>query len=359
MSVFWDSLGFDENPRSGIARHMVALESALSGLHRVVRVPGLGARWLRPLSADVAFRRARVLWSKEPESSQGRVGGHPVFHGLANINLPLLSPKRSEWRFVVTVHDLIPLLYPRDVSWTQACRYRLTARMALGRADCIVAVSPWTADCVRRFLGEAGPKRLVVIPNGFPPYEHIHIPSQQGRKTRIVCVSRTERYKRLELFADILRYGGARVEGVLVSNEAGLVWGQRYAPDLMAQGRLRIAVKPSDESLKREIANAHVYVHPSLAEGFCLPAAEARSLGRPVVYTGGSGTESVVPVGCGIALGEHATISAWMDAIEAGRSLLESREFEEANLADHRLRPTWTQVATMLRDLYIELESHS
>src|SRR5258708_15068669 len=63
---------------------------------------------------------------------------------------------------VVTVHDLIPFLFPADYPWMR--RERLLALRLLRRADALITPSAATAaDCTR--LAAVPPERITVVPH--------------------------------------------------------------------------------------------------------------------------------------------------------------------------------------------------
>jgi alpha-1,3-rhamnosyl/mannosyltransferase len=67
---------------------------------------------------------------------------------------------------VVTVHDLIPFLYPRDYPWMR--RERLLALRLLRRADALITPSAATARDCERLAGVAA-ERITVVHHGVDP----------------------------------------------------------------------------------------------------------------------------------------------------------------------------------------------
>ena len=76
------------------------------------------------------------------------------------------QPLRTRLPVVVTVHDLIPFVMPRDYPWVR--RARVLGLRLLRRADAVIAVSEATRRDVLR-LTTTDPARITVIPEGIAP----------------------------------------------------------------------------------------------------------------------------------------------------------------------------------------------
>jgi glycosyltransferase involved in cell wall biosynthesis len=76
------------------------------------------------------------------------------------------QPLRTRLPVVVTVHDLIPFVMPRDYPWVR--RARILGLRLLRRADAVIAVSDATRRDVLRFT-RTDPTRITVIPEGISP----------------------------------------------------------------------------------------------------------------------------------------------------------------------------------------------
>jgi len=206
---------------------------------------------------------------------------HVLDHSWAEL-LDAVPKRRPK---VVTVHDLIPLRDPGELSPRELARFRARAG-AMRSADAVVAVSEHTRDEVVDLLG-IEPERVHVVPNGVdtPPAE-VEAPPRDPGRLRIGSIGSTLRRKNLELLPPALRaYArGATRPPVLV--RAGL----RLDPELRAAcveaaggegfeelGRL------SDAGLERFYASLDVLVVPSRHEGFGLPVLEAMARGVPVL----------------------------------------------------------------------------
>src|SRR5688572_30660567 len=86
-----------------------------------------------------------------------------VFHAVCNFNLPLTRAPAT--RFVLTVHDLIPLLLPETVSTAYRWQFKLWLGRSLRVADAVICVSETTKRALlERFDVEHS--RLHVVHHG-------------------------------------------------------------------------------------------------------------------------------------------------------------------------------------------------
>jgi glycosyltransferase involved in cell wall biosynthesis len=92
-------------------------------------------------------------------------------------------------------------------------------------------------------------------------------------------------------------------------------------------------------------------VHPSLFEGYCLPAAAAVSHGVPVVYTRGSGIDEVVAE-AGVGLDPSADGQTWAETILA---LLANPDREKLCRTRWERALSWDDVAAGTAALYDKL----
>lgn len=355
-AVYWDNYGIIRGP-GGIHVHASELKTALAGL-------GVEVGILNP-GANQGSLLGKVLGSKfvAPELCfrdlmRRHQGGKAIYHGLSNFNLPVMGHTRatrrlaagSRVKFVLTVHDLIPLVATQgNISWALTIQMQILMPLALRVADAVVAVSRWSAESiVERYPWVKS--RLHVIPNGFPPFQGVKRAQYVSGKVRVLTVGRSENYKRHGFFFSMLEQAGGRLSGTLVAPALSPPLMKR-ATELAEKGLLELALAPSHDELAAIYARHDVYVHPSLYEGFCLPAAEAQAYGIPVVFTSGTGISEVVCPTTGRGLSHLATPAEWVEAVlaVAGSGRL------EALASWVQSRPTWNDSAIQLKTLYNSL----
>ena len=200
-------------------------------------------------------------------------------------------------RVVVTVHDMIPWIYPAEYFRNLAHRGYFAFLMRLSRrADAVITVSEASRrDLVR--LGKIDEHKIDVIP-GAVDRDFL----KEGSAANPESPAATREASRREPSAQpyVLAIGsGEPRKNVAAVIEAFVSIGQRIPHHLVlvgapwrgrnvtwpAQGadRVRSLGAVSNDELRRLYAGAAVFVYPSLYEGFGLPVLEAMASGAPVI----------------------------------------------------------------------------
>ncbi|HMF92499.1 MAG TPA: glycosyltransferase family 1 protein [Candidatus Angelobacter sp.] len=241
-------------------------------------------------------------------------------------------PRGLNCPVVVTMHDLIPFLfpiYPWPKQWVIQRGYRIAARQAAS----IIAGSENTAKDVREILGVAG-ERITPIAdaadrNCFRPQggceELAFLRERYGVSPPylVAASARNWRAKNLEGALQVLRL--ARRESnigfqtVVYGPAAGLdaAGGEAAWPDL----NLRRTGYMEAKDLAALFRHARAFVMPALYEGFGLPVLEAMSCGCAVITSNAGSLAEVA--------GEGAQVFAPHDVAGMARAisgLLRNRE---------------------------------
>ena len=143
--VFWDGYGL-ENRRSGIFVHANELGRALMGIG--VRPILMGNDGIHANLSDFdvisvkqgvfgALTETKLMRPTKCFSYLREIPNPFVYHGLSNINLPLLGTT-TQARFVITIHDVIPLLAPRSVSKKYFLQFKALLAQVVSRADAVI-----------------------------------------------------------------------------------------------------------------------------------------------------------------------------------------------------------------------------
>ena len=360
--VFWDGYGLD-NPHSGVGYHGAQLYKNLQqvGIQPTVVGDYELAKYFDQTIGSVVLsnaQKAKLLWPslvyRKIKAHSRRTKRPQIYHGLSNINLPVLGRGRAVDRFIITIHDLIPFYPDADVSKAYRRQFQFMLKRVIRKADRIVAVSQWTAAEIRRLFPWATDK-VVVIPNGRPDLPSSDVamlsaPPAAGQ-VQILTVSRCEGYKRLPLVAEILNRS-RDIQAVVVTDKSGKKQLLNDYFHLIQLGKLQLRTGVHEDELQRLFYESDMYVHPSLYEGYCLPAAEALSLGKPVIYTSGSGIDEVCGTEVCTALTRDASPLEWRDAILAKREELTDRQCQAGILAHCRTLPDWKSTAIEVKKLY-------
>jgi glycosyltransferase involved in cell wall biosynthesis len=317
-------------------------EMARWGLGEGARIPVLKRR-IQPVADHLLVMRA--LRRLRPS----------VYHAVE-----WAQPLRAPVPVVVTVHDLIPFLYPRLYPWMR--RERLAALRLLRHADAVVAVSGCTAaDTVR--LARVDPARITVIPHGvapdFSPAPEAEVEAVRGRLgiagPYLLSVGTFDPRKRV----DLLMRAAARLEGLtlVVAGDQGAYAGAvaQAAAAAGVAARTRVTGHLPLRDLVALYSGAACLLFTSGYEGFGLPLLESMACATPVI---GFRNSALVEVGGEAAvLVEDADVEAMA---AAARRLLDDPGERAERVAAGRDRAagfTWESTARRTLDVYRHLSS--
>lgn len=227
--------------------------------------------------------------------------------GLDILHSPdFIPPFRAKCRTVITIHDLVFVMYPHFLT-KESARYYGQIDQAVRRADAIIAVSHATKQDVIRLLGVPERKLAVIYEAASPVFRPIE---SQGLKERVqkrfdiptdffLFVSTIEPRKNvpnlLRGFRQFLDDYRADVKLVL-AGEKGWLFDEVFqlvteldlAEDVIFLGRV------STEELLWLYNAAQAVIAPSFYEGFGLPPLEAMACGTPVVVSNVSAMPEII-----------------------------------------------------------------
>jgi len=225
-----------------------------------------------------------------------------LFHATHYVLPPLKS------RAVVTIHDIIHLLYPQFLPNRAALIYaRVMIRRALVRADRIITVSYNSKRDLVDYFGIA-PSRVEVIYNGVSPQFRPDVPEEDRRRVaekygltrpyllflggekphknaqNVVRAFAEARRRRPDLPHALVLAGPkpantARIDALIAALDVGRWIGR--------PGRI------AEEDLPGLFAGADVLLYPTLYEGFGLPVVEAMACGTPVLTSSTSALQEI------------------------------------------------------------------
>lgn len=360
--VFWDGYGLG-GVYSGVLTHAISLAEALGdeGIKPIIvgengckrHFPEMVIERVQPSLGKLS--RSKVLWSAMVNQVINRVVGDKIHivHGLSNFNVPLNAP-HSKQRRVLTIHDVIPFLDPSAVSMAYYLQFKAVLGRAVHVVDRIICVSNWTLQCLLTFFPHIEEK-CIVIYNGINDKIKIDSAKSAGVAYEVLSIARYEKYKRLEMLIEISRGLPNNFSLNLVTDNRGRLVCEKLAGDLLENHKLCVYVGISREHLENLYRKSHVYLHPSLYEGFNIPAVEALIYGLPVVHCKGIGTEEIISSEVGVSLGPNENVGAWVDAVmEALQKLDTPRWKTELRSAVDKL-PTWQQNAKKTKEIYMSL----
>ena len=282
-----------------------------------------------------------------------------LFHATHYVLPPLWKT-----RAVVTIHDIIHLLYPEFLPNRAAHLYaRFMIRRSLTRAGRIVTVSYNTRrDLVDYFDIPAA--RIDVIYNGVSSRFRPDVPREEKRRVAallgipspyLLFLGGEKPHKNVQ---NVVRaFGKVRREqslphtlvlaGPLPQNPARL---EALISALDLSDAVRRPGVVEDSDLPALYAGADAFLYPTLYEGFGLPVVEAMACGTPVLTSSNSALQEIA--------GGHALLVDPMDvdAIAAGILLLATDAGARADYAElgkkRALDFSWDKTARRTLEVY-------
>jgi glycosyltransferase involved in cell wall biosynthesis len=296
----------------------------------------------------------RILWEQALLPWVARREGIDLLHNMA-----FVGPLAGGCPFVVTVHDLSFLFFPRSFRSLRRSYLQVFARMSVRRARRIIAVSESTKrDLVEIY--DISPAKIDVVHNGvdarFQPLPADQVAAfrqQQGLPDRfILFVGTLEPRKNIVSLIDAYaRLPKERPPLVLVGGKGWFydeIFGRVEALGLT--GEVRFAGFVPAEDLPLWYNAADLFVYPSLYEGFGLPPLEAMACGTAVITSTASSLPEVVGQAGQLAdPTDTEALAAAMAQVLGSRQL--QQEMETAGLAQ-AAGFSWEETARKTVDSY-------
>jgi glycosyltransferase involved in cell wall biosynthesis len=285
--------------------------------------------WQEQIALPLAIRRARV----------------DLVHFLS-LYVPLVAPAPS----IVTIHDLIHLLFPEQFKAKVRPYYRTIVRWACARAGCVITDDERTVDDLERFLNvDRGKVR--VIPLGVDDFYLRQAAPYEAARPYLLYVGNHRRHKDLptlfaawsalpeEVRVDLYVTGPDDFQGELQRRSSS----ERV---IAALGDV------SAEQLASYYSGAAALVTPAHREGFGLPMLEAMAMGCPVVASATAVPAVLAPATWTFAAGNAAELRAAIESLLAN----EGRRQQFVNIGRGIARSlTWDRCARATADVYREV----
>jgi glycosyltransferase involved in cell wall biosynthesis len=284
-----------------------------------------------------------------------------LFHATHYVIPPL-----ARARAVVTIHDIIHVLYPQFLPNRAALIYaRVMIRRALKRADRILTVSYNSKRDLVDYFGIA-PARIDVVYNGVASQFRADVP--RAERERVAARYGLPRPYLLFLGGEkphknvrnvIRAFAEARREralphclvlaGPMPKNRNRV---EALIAALELEGCVRRPGIVPEEDLPGLYAGAEAFLYPTLYEGFGLPVIEAMACGVPVLTSSTSALQEVA--------GGYAYLVDPMDVPAIARGIVvlatdPARRAEFADLGRRRARDfSWDRAAEQTLRIYAE-----
>lgn len=228
--------------------------------------------------------------------------------GVDLVHVPShLAPGGLPVPMVCTIHDVIPLIYPRSI-WNPFARAKYRSRLlqAVRQATYVITVSQITSSTLSVYAG-VDLAKVRVVHNGvgeeFRPVEDVEIRARVRRTYALperfaLWVGEFRRHKNLAFLIDAWQHLQARLDQPLALVLAGPQDGTFGDIKALAvkKGLQDLVFFPGyirGQDLPVVYSMASVFVFPSLYEGFGLPPLEAMACGTPCVVSNSSALPEV------------------------------------------------------------------
>ena len=331
---------------AGIARYARGLANALRsrGDVSVIELGGGEVLARGTLRKRLTTARQDFLWYPHLGRRAARKAGADIYH----IPLPRGPVRAGRPPLVVTVHDLVPVLFPETVTPWSRIYSRLTLRRLLASADMILTDSKNSAEDLRSLL-HVPDDRIRVVYLGIDE-SFLEMPADPitstSREPYVLFVGTPEPRKNLDRLiaaTALLRENGSNERLVIVG---GGGWGEAGsdAPFVERLGQV------SEAELVELYRHASCLALPSLHEGFGLPALEAMAVGTPVV-AGRAGALPEITGGAAVLV-DPLDVKDIADGIE---SCIQNRAQLVAAGRDRAKDFSWEKAAAETMSAYREL----
>lgn len=242
------------------------------------------------------WKRFSSIWRIWGVSKQIQQDEIQIFHGLSN-ELPLNIHHAKGVKSVVTIHDLIFLLFPQYYPVIDRNIYTYKFKKACKNADKIIAISECTKRDIIQYF-HIPEKKIKVIYQGCDASFQKTAPAELKKRAQktyclperfILNVGSIEERKNILLIVQAMLHLPNDVHLVIIGKRTRYTEKiERFINDNGLVDRVHILSNVPFELLPAIYQQAEVFVYPSRYEGFGIPVIEALHSGTPVIAATGS-----------------------------------------------------------------------
>lgn len=307
MNILIAVLHRPEKP-TGVCRHAANLARCLADLAEVTQVILVTGAWQNhyfETAFGLSSPKIKIVDVAIPNRSSTRnlwfLFGLPKLVNQLQPDIVHLSFPLPFWRsrfdcpVVTTIHDLYPYEYPENFGQIQSIFNRLFLRQCLTQSDGLTCVSQATLKQLQFFFPETNAHQVVTVTYNSVDFGHTRPQCPgflQGRENLpfLLSVAQHRKNKNLHLliqaFANLLQHQKLEktTELIIVGSSGPETEAlQQQIAALQLQSQVRLLASICDQELYWLYQHCLLYLVASSTEGFCLPLAEALSLGCQIV----------------------------------------------------------------------------
>jgi glycosyltransferase involved in cell wall biosynthesis len=218
-------------------------------------------------------------------------------HHIRYAHFQYISPVVKNCKFIVTIHDLLFIDYPKEFPLLYRITRSVIFRLSAVRADIVSTVSQYSKHSIHRHF-KISPQKIHITSNGvssrfFQPYDKSEakkfISRKYGIENFLLYVSRIEPRKNhillVRAFVELNLYEQG-IQLVLIGHKSIAASElDNFLNNLPLDVRRFIYIinEINDDDMLEFYRAARIFVYPSKAEGFGIPPLEAAALEIPVL----------------------------------------------------------------------------
>ena len=311
----------------GIGRYVTGLAGALSPLLEPDEKLTLLHHPAHPLKLPPASGISSISWAGSPFglTQQSALPRLLAQLGAGLYHSPYyLMPYRPGVATLLTVYDLIPMLFPRQTTARARLLFRWAMVLALRTARRVIVISEATRNDLLRHFKVAPERAVTIMPaadpafRSQPPEAVAAIRARFGLPEQFVLyLGSNKPHKNL---VRLVEAWAATARSTTASLVVAGAWDPRYdearrrAEALGLRESTCFVGRVPEADLSGLYTAATAFVFPSLYEGFGLPVIEAMSCGTPVACANASSLPEVA--GDAALLFDPLDVSAIASALE-------------------------------------------
>ena len=236
------------------------------------------------------------------------------------------APLNFKKPIVVTIHDIISLLFPETIPFASRMFYSKWMPFSYRKAAQIITISESTKRDIVRVLG-IPEEKITVIPLGFDKKMQTKVSRDEITKVKkkyslpekyLLHIGTLEPRKNLDflidVFSEVIANGDNKL-GLVITGKKGWYYEGLFekVKNLSLEDRVIFTGYIDEEDKAAIYQGARIFTFPSIYEGFGLPPLEAMAAGIPVISSDTSSMPEVIG-DAGILISPYDR-EAWAKAI--------------------------------------------